>query len=148
MWEGVEMSETKFPDFSHPRHSNRYWHYADNGSLSEFDWECHDKDILDWFKRCIEDFPYTEKYDHREDENVFLYKLAADRYAWFVKWFNPFFPHVCDKCKNWKNNECQIQCSEGHVSGFDKTVNPQTNRIVRCSYFMSSGFEVKGEENG
>lgn len=78
------MSETKFPDFNHPGHSNRYWHYADNGSLSEFDWEAHDKDIQNWFERCMADFPLYPvlgrgaPWSHREYN------------AWFKKWFSQF----------------------------------------------------------
>lgn len=87
-----EMMETQFPDFQHPGKPNRYWRYCDRGTLSEFDWDRHDEDIQDWFKRALVDFPKEPDFWSKLAFGVDSYLVYAGKVeAWKEKWLSQFF---------------------------------------------------------
>ena len=90
----LSSNNHKFPVFSYPEKikSNRYWHWGDEGTLSEFDWETHDNDIEDWFKRCMEDHPKLmdcpPKIRDRPGGAYEWYGLGV--LGWYEEWFSQF----------------------------------------------------------
>ena len=59
--------------------------WEDYDSNEVVNWE----EIQDWFKRCIEEFPY-KAFSEEEPIISQLLKLTRDRHIWFVKYFSQF----------------------------------------------------------
>jgi len=64
--------DTKFPEACHHSESAPETHIAE--------------DVDDWFKACIEDYPYMKF----EPGNADVWRLYVLRTQWFMKWFSQF----------------------------------------------------------
>ena len=82
--------ETEFPK------KKTYIFQNDEFALEEFHIEkdfYDPDDIKNWFKRCMNDFPFLSRYDYLEDVLDAL-EVLRDRSKWFHKWFSQFVEDV------------------------------------------------------
>ena len=76
-----KQSETKFPDAVYAAERKIY--------KCEF---YKDKDVLDWFKRCMEDYPKLSisRYPTPEKTCGELLDFSIEEKTWFNDWFGQF----------------------------------------------------------